>query len=145
MAHPSRTDLTAEQVRGLFDYDVVSGQLRWKVANSRRIRVGDIAGCDDGGGYLRIGISGRHYRAHRIIWLMMTGAFPEHQIDHIDGDRANNHWANLREATNAQNHQNLGLNRNSTTGHPGVSLIKGAGRKTPRWEAHLKVNGRKLI
>jgi hypothetical protein len=58
-------------------------------------------------GYLQASISheGRHYtvQLHRLAWLLMTGAFPKNQIDHINGNRADNRWKNLRGVTNQQN------------------------------------------
>jgi uracil phosphoribosyltransferase len=36
----------------------------------------------------------------------MTGDWPRDQIDHIDGNRDNNCWSNLREASNAENSKN---------------------------------------
>jgi hypothetical protein len=43
-------------------------------------------------------------RAHRIIWEMHNGPIPKGmQIDHIDGDCANNKLENLRLATNREN------------------------------------------
>jgi len=43
-------------------------------------------------------------RAHRVIWEMYNGQIPKGmQIDHIDGDCANNRMANLRLATNREN------------------------------------------
>jgi hypothetical protein len=144
MARPYRTDLTAELVRSLFDYGAHSGQLWWRVGNAHRVRAGDSAGCVDTKGYRVVGIGGRNYKAHRIIWLMMTGAFPKHQIDHADGDPSNNRWENLREATRIQNSQNCGRRRNNSSGYTGVVLERGGGRKTPRWRAYIKVNGTPL-
>jgi hypothetical protein len=42
----------------------------------------------------------------RVAWLMMTGKWPERQIDHRDGVRSNNRWVNLREASARENAQN---------------------------------------
>lgn len=77
-----------------------------------------------GHGYLIITIKRKHYRAHRLAWLYMTGNFPEKHIDHIDGIRINNSWNNLREVTIAENNQNY---RKARTGSIvdllGVSLM----------------------
>lgn len=67
-------------------------------------------------------ILGKKYRVHRLIWLYMTGEWPEY-IDHIDGDGTNNKWGNLRDVRPVENSRNRKLNKNSTTGIPGVSWI----------------------
>lgn len=48
-------------------------------------------------------------RAHRLAFALQTGRWPT-IIDHIDRDRANNRWSNLRETTPSENR------RNSTAG-----------------------------
>lgn len=70
-------------------------------------------------GYRRGTLLQRSYRAHRIIFKMMTGRDPD-EIDHIDGDRQNNRWANLREVDRRDNCQNTGLSRRNKSGAPGV-------------------------
>lgn len=44
--------------------------------------------------------------AHILAWAFMTDKWPEKLIDHIDLDKTNNKWGNLREATNGQNQAN---------------------------------------
>lgn len=40
--------------------------------------------------------------------MLFYGKFPSDSIDHINGDRSDNRIANLREATIAENKQNIG-------------------------------------
>ena len=92
-------------------------------------------------GYILIRIGGRRYKAHRLAFLYMTGRWPKDQIDHINGDRADNRWHNLREATNTENARNRQrLNRNNTSGVTGVYWDKQKGK----WRAKIRVND-KLI
>jgi hypothetical protein len=64
------------------------------------------------------------FRMHREI----MGVSEEFEIDHIDGNRANNQRSNLRVATHAENLRNRGKNRNNTSGFKGAFLQKLSGR-----------------
>lgn len=119
-------DLYDESHR-LFSYDSETGLLIRKIAASGRwgkpqynARLGDVAGCVESDGYLQVSIQGKQYKAHRIIWLMVTGYFPVKYLDHMNGNRTDNRWANLREATHSENLCNRGKARNNTTGFKGV-------------------------
>lgn len=81
----------------------------------------------------------REYRAHRIIWLMMTGEWPPEEIDHIDHDPSNNRWANLRLASSSQNEINRGVPRNNTSGFKGVFFHA----KQRRYSAYIKFHGKR--
>jgi hypothetical protein len=47
-------------------------------------------------GFWRIGINGKKYYCHDIIYLMHYGFVPKN-IKHIDGNKANNQLCNLQE------------------------------------------------
>lgn len=85
---------------------------------------------------MRVGYG--HYKVHRIIWLYMTGEWPKAFIDHVNGDGLDNRWANLREATIAENAKNRRLNRNNTSGFKGVSFAKRANKYTAQVTANRK-------
>jgi len=109
----------AEEARRLFDYDPDTGVLTRRV-RSGRAGAGSAAGTPNDRGYLRVAVRGRSYKVHRVIFLMMTGAWPPEYIDHINGDPSDNRWRNLRPATNAENQRNRTRNRDNTIGAKGV-------------------------
>ena len=136
----ARDDLTADYVREILDYDPETGVLTWKKLPRRpgKAKIGHAAGWQRPDRRIAIGIPGRgDYRAHRLIWLMMTGEWPPEEIDHIDLDPSNNRWANLRLATSSQNQAHRGLQSNNKSGHPGVFFHA----KTGRWWAYIKHKG----
>ena len=135
---PSR-DITADHLRKLLRYDPESGNLYWLVRQGR-CSPGELAGAENPDRYRRVGVEGRLYLAHRLIWLWMTGEWPKAQIDHIDCNRENNKWDNLREARPSQNMANTGKQKNNSTGYKGVYLDKRDGV----YYARVQFNGRAI-
>jgi len=66
---------------------------------------------------------------------MVYGYWPN-QIDHIDGDRANNSLHNLRDVTNQINSMNIKIPSSNTSGHIGVCWDKSRNK----WLAHITVD-----
>lgn len=115
--------LTAEQLRQRLRYDPETGVMIWVSLSPfyRKGKPGDIAGSFDNG-YVRIHLDGHFYYGHCLAWLYMTGEWPKDQVDHRNGDRGDNRWENLREATNSTNQQNqYKASRNNGTGCLGMS------------------------
>lgn len=133
--------LTQERVRELFDLDLETGVLRWKVRTSNRIKIGDVAGCLKGdSGYLVVRIDDTLYKVHRVIYLLVHGYTPENDIDHIDRNRLNNIPTNLREVSQSCNSRNADTPNTNTSGVKGVywhSYKSGGGK----WFASITANG----
>jgi hypothetical protein len=129
---------TQERLQELFEYSVITGTL------TRKIGVcGYSAGRSVGGkintGYWMAGVDRTHYQAHRLIWRLVTGEDPgELDVDHIDGERTNNAWHNLRLGTRSQNASNQRLRSDNTSG------LKGAcwDPVNERWEVRLRFQKR---
>ena len=98
--------ITQSLLKELFHYCHQSGEFTHV---SKRIGVtqGAIAGCKTGNGYIRISVYRKLYLAHRLAWMYVTGEWPEYQIDHINRNRSDNSFINLREATISDNHKNI--------------------------------------
>lgn len=131
--------LTIERLHELLHYDAETGVfIRRKTIG--RARCGAVAGGLMSLGYWAIGIDGVAYYGHRLAWLYMTGAWPAEQVDHVDGTRNNNRWANLREASSGQNKRNTKLKASNTSGYKGVSFCAGRSNQKKAWEAKIRVN-----
>jgi hypothetical protein len=82
-------------------------------------------------GYSYVCFNGVWHSAHRLAWYIVTGKFPENEIDHINNCRSDNRFSNLREATKSQNQAN---------GNCG----KGYSKNGNKWKAAIKVNGKQI-
>ena len=90
---------SVDEIRAVFDYDPDTGVIRWKVPRYRKIKAGQVAGALRPDGYLFIGYKYENVLAHRIAWAHYHGRDSLMVMDHINGDRADNRIANLREVT----------------------------------------------
>ena len=119
-------------------YDPDTGNLIWKLDRGRRVKAGSIAGAAHCAGYVQLRLQGKNYLAHRIAFLLMTGKWPEHQVDHINGVKDDNRWSNLRDVTNTVNSQNQRKPRpGNKTGLLGVSS-----KPKGKFQAQIKIDGK---
>lgn len=89
-------------------------------------------------GYLRGKIWGRQVNSHSAIWAIIYGEWPA-EVDHINGDRADNRLVNLRSVSRSENLKNCGIRRDNTSGVVGVSWDKRKGR----WSASIFTAGKR--
>lgn len=140
------TGLTADWLRDHFEYDPETGRFKrlWPVVIGRggvRHLAGTLTGALHKDGYIYVGINKRLYVEHRLAWLWMTGSWPKAEVDHIDGNRSNNRWDNLREATVQQNRMNTTGQRSRKNPYPGVyEHVHSKGKHC----AQIKFNGEVL-
>ena len=121
--------ITQEEVRQLFTYREDGSLIR--------NRTGKVVVCSPSKHhrYLRIGIKGKAYSLHRVIFLLAYGHLPE-GIDHIDGDRFNNRIENLRAANQSQNCLNRSVHKNNKNGHKNVHWQKNINK----WAVMVTIN-----
>lgn len=130
--------LTQQRLKEVLDYDPEIGNFVWKLRLSQRIKVGQRAGTLNIKGYRHIRINGKYYYAHRLVFLYMNGEFPVDQVDHINLEKDDNRWVNLREATNGQNISNRRNRADNKSGFKGVCWDK----RVKLWEARICKNGK---
>ena len=102
-----KIEITQEELHEMFEY--IDGKLYNKYTrNSRAIKGSETSTCDTYGGYRKVGIAGKRYPTHRVVWTLLKGAIPEGlEIDHINRQRDDNRIENLRLVTRKENAFNL--------------------------------------
>src|SRR5262245_26042039 len=132
--------ITQERLKELLSYDPETGLFyaRQKRPGPKRTFIGSKSGH-----YIRISIDDVSYRAHRLAWLWMTGEWPPDFMDHIDGEKQNNKWINLRLATKSQNQDNCGPPKDNKSGFKGVSRYRQGEIWGKPWQAGIQHRGKK--
>ena len=119
------------------NYNPDTGLFTWRNPQQKRF-VGKVAGCNSLG-YTRIKLDGKSYMAHRLAWLYMTGEWPELEVDHINRDKSDNRWCNLRQVHRAENMRNAGNYATCKSGVSGVCFHKAVSK----WYAQISDDGKR--
>ena len=149
---------TQETLRALLDYDPETGHLTWRPRGPEWFEPTRQNTADEQArswntrhagkpalsarrpnGYLKGALFNKTVRTHRIIWKWMTGEEPLF-IDHINGQRADNRWTNLRSVTKLENCKNAAISRRNTSGVRGVYFRN----DTQKWSASIVVEGKSI-
>ncbi len=126
------TDLTHEKLKSIFNYNPLNGSFTYIIRVSGKMP-GTTINYYPKDRYKVIIIEKQKYYAHRLAWFYMTGEWPKKWIDHKNGNKSDNRWANLRLASKTENGCNRKISKNSS-GIKGVSFCK----RTGKWQAQIK-------
>lgn len=129
--------LTHERLTALLNYCAELGIFVWKVSRRGHVHAGDRAGRVVKG-YREIKIDRVTYYEHRLAWFYITREWPKFSIDHIDQNKGNNRFSNLREATYSENLFNAKCRTRNVVGLKGVSWSTAA----RKWRATISAFGK---
>lgn len=125
--------LTQCKLKDLFYYNPTTGKFDARLFKPSVDRI-------DKEGYGVVSIDGNVHNLHRLAFLYMNGEFPSGEVDHINHNRLDNRWCNLRDVSHSDNMKNKSIHKNNTSGHTGVNW----GKKDFRWKASIKVNYQRI-
>lgn len=77
--------------------------------------------------------------AHRVVVALVRGEWPSGEVDHINGDRSDNRWENLRVVSHADNSRNRAMSQRNSSGAMGVYWNP----VNQNWTAEIKHEGAK--
>jgi len=111
---------TENNIKEYINYDPITGKLSWKKSYREKV-VGQLI-RNTVKGYIRFHFMNKALMGHRVAWLLQTGKWPVNVIDHINGERDDNRWINLRDVTIKENFQSFRrISPRNKTGYTGVS------------------------
>lgn len=129
--------LSIEQIRSALEYNSGTGELIFKPRENAMFNTKHAGrkafNSLDAYGYRQGNLLGKMYKAHRVIWALHYGEWPKGEIDHINGDRADNRIVNLRVVTASENRRNM---------RPRRDLPPGINKVGEVWQARMKVSGK---
>jgi len=140
MGRYKKLDISNCYLRSIIKYDKSSGLFYWIKPPSNRVRAGDVAGSKEPNGYIIIGVNGTAIQASRLAWFYVKGVWPPKMVDHINLNRSDNRWINLRLASNAQNKCNSKKHKDNKSGYKGVFWEKGC----KKWRVQIHADGRRV-
>jgi hypothetical protein len=137
--------ISPEELREIISYDPETGTLTWKSRSfssqketkrwNERYAGKPALNHSSASGHLSGSISKQCIKAHRAAWAIYTGSWPTDEIDHINGNPADNRISNLRIATRTENARNLRKRKG------GLSRFRGVSKEGKKWKAAINADG----
>jgi hypothetical protein len=134
----AKADLTAQRLRELIHYNPETGDF---TRLSTGLPCGRPFPGANGKRYAEIYVDQFKTRAHRIAWLYMTGEWPKGALDHINRNRFDNRWVNLREVTPKENIENQMRASKAALGFEGIYRKPGS----LLYSAYINHNGQRIF
>ena len=141
--------ITQEYLLSVFDYNPETGVLKYKqrpihhfksksaFSNWNNNKAGKVLTYVGNHGYIEVAIDYKKYLAHRIIWFIEHGYWPN-EIDHLNGIKTDNRSANIIDTDRKTNCKNLPMRKSNKLNVTGVRLRKYG------YEVYINNNGRLL-
>lgn len=136
--------IAADELIDILSLDCETGILRWKArpiemfsgdgwmreraAKTWNTRFAGKEASSYSAGYLRVSINGRSLKAHRVILAIITGKWPDGDVDHINGDTLDNRPSNLRAVSHVDNCRNQKLRCGNIYGMHGINVDRRTGK-----------------
>ena len=127
--------MTPQKLRELFTWDANTGRIFWKHKYKSREAFGSVQSS----GYLYGKVMGKNYLAHRVLWALETGRWPNGEIDHINQNKMDNRLNNLRDVCRIENSRNKSRNKNNRSGVLGVARLSSG-----KWRAYITVRKKQV-
>jgi len=134
--------LEQSELKRILKYNPNTGEFIWIARANKKaaaIKLNTVAGFVFSNGYRYIRINKKSRLAHRLAFLYMNGSIPE-QIDHINHNRDDNRWANIRPANVSINNRNLSIQKRNKSGYTGVIWFS----PKEQWAARIGVEGKSI-
>jgi HNH endonuclease len=129
--------IVLDYLKGMLNYNEITGIFTWKYSKGNNVKT--IAGAINAHGYREIMIDGKSYQASKLAIYYITGEYPD-KVDHIDGNRANDSFINLRLCNKFENNWNRKISSLNSSGIKGLSL-----NKQNRWSCSVTIKGKRVL
>lgn len=111
-------NLTKQRLLEKFSYNKECGTFHKRYRGTGAISEKP-AGSVNSDGYMKLCVDYEYYSVHRLVWLAELGELPKKSIDHINGNKIDNRFSNLRETDDSENSLNrFRSNKNKFGGLP---------------------------
>jgi hypothetical protein len=123
-----------------FSYNSDTGMFKCFLYNPENgvifdLRYGREAGWIKHDGYRQLSYMDVKYYSHRVAFFLMEGRWP-YQIDHVNRNRSDNRWSNLREVNDGQ--QSVNKSGWGSSGLKGVWWSK----TYSKWQSQVRYKGK---